>query len=104
MTRIFNRDIYSADARNVIQTERWTVATYPGDNTHITVSNGTDFKTVKVVDDFDVIYKLQKTQIRAKNGANGLFEYIDETLSGTSAHCLAWKVLNWIMDEMKVAA
>ncbi len=54
-------------------------------------------KTVRIVPDTEFIYKLQQTQIRAIDGAEGLKKYLDKN----SFDCFTSKVYKWIIDSMK---
>ena len=47
------------------------------------------------------MYKLMKTRIKANNGAKGLFEFIDKALFEKFMDSHAWRILNYIMDEMR---
>ena len=79
----------------------YTIAIYPGDNNVITVSRDGIAKTVKVVNDLEFTYKLQKTQVKAKNAAYGLYKFIDDCLYNHFMECSAWKILDYIIDDMK---
>lgn len=79
----------------------YTIAVYPGNDNAITVTCDGMTKTVKIVNDLEFTYKLQKTQIKAKNAAPGLFKFIDDCLYNHFMECSAWKILDYIMDDMK---
>ena len=49
-------------------------------NTLEFVMNGKSVKR-KVVDNFDYVFKIQKTQIKAMNGAKGLFDRVNEAFT-----------------------
>lgn len=54
------------------------------------------YRSIKVVDDSEFVYKLQKTQIRARGGAEGLYNWMVRTLEKDFAICFVYKVLDWI--------
>ena len=99
MTRTFERTRYNRE-KGISEhafTESITL-----ENGALTVTRDGKTKTVKVVPCTDYVYKLQKTQIQAIDGAAGLFEFLDSELSGKGAcMSLAWKVLDHIMETMK---
>lgn len=76
----------------------YTIAVYPGNDNAITVTCDGITKTVKVVNDLEFTYKLQKTQIKAKGAAPGLFKFIDESLYNNFGACLAWKIIDHIIN------
>lgn len=60
-------------------------------------------KVLKVVPDWEYAYKLQKTQIRAREGAAGLYKFIqDETKDGAQS-CFVRRIVEYAMDEMREA-
>lgn len=58
-------------------------------------------KTVKVVDDLEYCYKLQKTQIRARDGASGLYDFLRRETENGKQSCFARRIVEYAMDEMK---
>jgi hypothetical protein len=42
-------------------------------------------KKYKVIDNYDYVYKIQKTQIKAINGINGFYKHILESMNSDSA-------------------
>lgn len=60
-------------------------------------------KIVKVVPDFAYCYKLMKTQIRAQDGAAGLYKFIERETRDGAPSFFAKKIVSWIMDEMREA-
>ena len=60
----------------------YIVAVYPGRNDIITLTRGDVSRTFSVVEDREFTYKVQKSRLKAKDGAEGLFKYLqDETFS-----------------------
>lgn len=56
----------------------------------------------KVVDDYEFTYKIQKTQIRAARGANGLLEHFEWCIEKNFAiGCWVVDALNNILDNVK---
>ena len=58
-------------------------------------------KVVKVTNSSDFVYKLQKTQIKARDGAEGLYKYLVNCYENKFCECLADKVLITAMDNIK---
>jgi len=56
-------------------------------------------KLIRVKDDREFAYKMQKTQIKAKDGAEGLADFMDDEFWRDTAV----KLLDYMMDEMKEA-
>lgn len=99
MTKTFERTRYNREKGTVEHafTESITL-----ENGIFSVTRDGKTKVVKVVPCMDYVYKLQKTQIKAIDGAAGLFTFLDDELSGKGAcMCLAWKILDYIMEVMK---
>lgn len=72
MTRRYEETIYNRETKQFEHVADWSFTVYLGDNNHITVSRDGVVKTVRVIADSEFVYKLQKTQVRAKGGATGL--------------------------------
>lgn len=60
-------------------------------------------KILKVVPDFEYCYKLQKTQIRARGGAEGLYNFIKKETESDPVSFFARKIVEYAMDEMREA-
>jgi hypothetical protein len=68
----------------------------------MTVTKNGISKTVAIEDcGSEFVYKLQKTKVKARDGASGLFEYIDRALYEHFMECRAWRILDYIADDMK---
>lgn len=94
----------SASNSYVESVDLFTFAIYAGNNNIFTVTKNGKPKTVYIEDcGADYVYKLAKAKIKAKNGARGLFDYIDKALFENFAACNAWKILDYIIDEMRPA-
>lgn len=104
MTRRYEETTYNRETKQVEHVADWSFTVYPGDNTHITVCRDGVVKTVKVVRDSELVYRLQKTQVKAIDGAEGLFNYLDRELFESPSSCLAWKVLRHCFFDCKAAA
>ena len=65
---IFNKDIYEVRYDD------------SGSNTLEFVLNSKAVKR-KIVEDYDYVFKIQKTQIKAMNGAKGLFDRINKSFT-----------------------
>ena len=102
-TRRFERFEYNRNTGKSEYTHTYTIAIYPHNNDIITITRDGKYKTVKVVECSDFVYKLQKTQIKAIGGATGLFEFIDEHLSEKFAECWAYQIMDHAIDVMKEA-
>jgi hypothetical protein len=83
------------------ENDSYTFSIYPRDNEAFTVCKNGVTKTVRVVDDAEYTYKLMKTQIKAKGGAEGLYRYVDDALFNHFMECNAWKILNHVIENMK---
>lgn len=59
----------------------WIIAIYPDNNSLISITKDRETRTYKVKEDSEFIYSVQKTQIKAINGAKGLFDYIDREVT-----------------------
>lgn len=103
MTRRFERKSYDPKTGNFEHLYTYIIAVYPHDDTVITVTRDGQHKTVKVVNSYEYAYKLQKGQIKAKGGATGLYNFIDDCLSEGFGEVMAYKVLDHIIDNMKEA-
>lgn len=104
MTRAYIEEHYNMETRQMEKEADWSFSVYPGDNKHFTVCRNGVVKTVRVVEDSEFVYKLQKTQIKAREGAEGLFKFVDDELARCSASCMAWKVLRYCFFDCKAAA
>jgi hypothetical protein len=104
MTRRYEEEHYNRKTDKMEHTADWSFTIYPGDNNHLTVSRDGVTKTVKVVPDIEFVYKLQKTQVRAIGGAEGLYNFLDRELFECSTSCMAWKVLRHCFFDCKAAA
>lgn len=83
-------------------TDEWAVAFFPG---LLGVQKNGVKKWVKVEDDRGFTYKLMKTKIKAREGAEGLFHFICEnTKVGDLFFCHTTKILTWAFDVMREAA
>lgn len=95
---------------------RYTVECYPGRNLIAiqrekdTSENdpprrwpGFEKKIIKVIPDFEYCYKLQKTQIRARGGAEGLYNFIKKETERDPVSFFARKIVEYAMDEMREA-
>ena len=102
----------------VDSSDRYTVTIWPGRSDLIGIQrekNTTendpprrwpDFqkKVLKVVPDWEYAYKLQKTQIRAQGGAEGLYNFIRDNCHKTDLfYCMIEKLIEYAMDEMREA-
>ena len=68
-------------SRNIIQRcgddyISWQVSIYNGKEDLITISKFDECRTYRVVRDWEFAIKIQKTQIRAIDGASGLFDFL----------------------------
>lgn len=71
----------------------------------MTVTKNGISKTISIEDcGGEYVYKLMKSRIKARGGASGLFEFIDRALYERFMECHAWRILDYIIDEMKPAA
>ena len=103
MTRRFERFEYNRNTEKSELTHVYTIAIYPGNNDIITITRDGKYKTVRVIECSDYVYKLQKTQIKAIGGATGLFKFIDDHLSEKFAECWAYTIMDHAIDVMKEA-
>lgn len=78
---------------------RYTFAVYHGNNEYFTVTRDSSQKTARVCDSSDFVYKLRKSSILASGGAHGLYRYIDKCLYTGFCNCLAYKVLDYVIDS-----
>ena len=60
------------------------------------VENGGRIHSIKVCDDFERVYKLCKTRILARGGAEGLYLWMRNEIEKYLAVCLVWKICDWI--------
>lgn len=106
------RPEYDAEQSTVNYTlehvDEFTIEEYPERRLlgiqRIRACNTRDFhkKFFRVVDDPEYCYKLQKTQVRARGGAHGLYKFLEaEAQHGPSFFFT--KVIGYCMDEMKEA-
>lgn len=85
--------------------DTFTFSVYPGNNNLLTVTKNGTSKTVTIEDcRGEYVYKLTKSRIKSIGGASGLFEFIDRALFENFMACHAWRILDYVMDEMKPAA
>lgn len=66
---VYNKEIGREDVTYI-------VAVYPGRNDIITFTRGRDSRTFVVVEDREFTYKVQKSRLKAKGGAEWLFKYL----------------------------
>lgn len=104
MTRRYTEGHYNMETKQTEKVADWSFSIYPGDNKHFTVYRDGVVKTVRIVEDSEFVYKLQKTQVKARDGAEGLFKFVDDELARCSASCMAWKVLKHCFFDCKAAA
>lgn len=103
MTRNYTQTRYNRETKQLEDVANWSFSVYPGDNDHFTVCKDGIVKTIKVKSDWDFTYKLQKTQVKARDGASGLFKFVDWALSEKIMERNAWQVLDWCFDTCKAA-
>ena len=72
---------------------------YPGIDNVITVTKNDITRNMKVKKSYEFIYQLRKTFINAIDGAQGLFDYLDEELYRQKFSCHARKVIDWIIEH-----
>lgn len=95
---------------------RYTVQTWPGSNLiGIEREKNTgendpprrwpDFekKIFRVVPDTEFCYKLQKTQIRAQGGAEGLYNFLKSETADGKQSCFARRIVEFAFNEMREA-
>ena len=99
MTSRFERMCYNTITKQEESKGFYTIAIYPQDKNHLTISHGEKYATIKIIDDSDYVFKLQKTQIRARGGAAGLFTFIDDCLSEKFGESWAWKIIDYVLKE-----
>lgn len=92
---------YNMDTREVEPVARWTVEITAHDL--LTVSRDGERKTVKIVPDFEFVYSLKKTYIRAADGAEGLYKAMDRWAAERFPSCFLDKVLHWAFFDCKPA-
>lgn len=97
MTRRFERMVYNTETKQMDSMGFYTIAIYPQDKNHITISHGDKYATIKIVDDPKYVFKLQKTQIRARGGASGLFNFIDDCLTEKFGESWAWRIIDHVL-------
>lgn len=90
----------SVDGNNIL----WNVTVNSEDNSHIIICRNGISKTIKIIEDCEFSYKLQKTQVRAAGGASGLFGFINRALTENFMECKAWYVLNYCFFKCRAAA
>lgn len=84
--------------------DTFTFATYPGNNNLLTVTKNGVSKTVYIEDcGGEYVYKLMKTKIKARHGASGIYDFMDKALFEKFMDCHAWRILDYIMDQMRPA-
>jgi hypothetical protein len=61
------------------------------------------YKNVKIVDDKSRIYtyKVQKTQIKAIEGAEGLYKFMSKEIEKNASFCLITAVIDHVIDNIK---
>lgn len=62
----------------------------------LTVYRGGSFRTAKIKDNSEYVFKLNKRYIQARGGAPGLFEYIKKCYNDNFCTCYADKIINFI--------
>ena len=79
--------------------KEYTVHT--NDNNYITFKRDEEVKTVKVktCKKGDYIYKVQKTQVKAYNGAFSLFKWIDNALRCPSRDIMAYNFIDTVFEK-----
>lgn len=101
----------------VDSSDRYTVEYWPGKNLigiereKDTSENdpprrwpGFEKKIIKVIPDYEYCYKLQKTQIRAQGGAEGLYNFIRDNCHKTDLfYCRIEKLIEYAMNEIREA-
>lgn len=58
-------------------------------------------KIIRVDEDIEFTFKLQKTKIRASGGAAGLVAWMTKRVEQEFAICFVEKILHWTWNEMK---
>lgn len=58
-------------------------------------------KIIRVDEDIEFVFKLQKTKIRAAGGASGLVAWMTKRVEQNFAICFVEKILHWTWNEMK---
>lgn len=84
--------------------DTFTITMHPENNAFITVEKNGAKKAVSIEDcGGEYVYKLQKTKIKARDGAAGLFKFVTDALPLNLFSCHAWRILDYIADEMRPA-
>lgn len=60
------------------------------------VENAGRIHSIKVYDNSEFVYKLQKTRILARGGAEGLYKWMKTEIEEYFAVCLVHKICDWI--------
>ncbi len=82
---------------------RYMFSVYAGDDSIITVTRGDKSKTVNVGYEGGMTYQLTPSKINCGNGAHGLFKWLSECFVEHFMECLAYKLLDYAIDKMKVS-
>ena len=72
---------------------------YPGVDDVISVTKNGITKNMKVKKSYEFVYQLRKTFINALDGAQGLFDLLDEEFYRQPFICWGHKVVNWIIEH-----
>lgn len=106
--RIYPKDEHGRTSifRSYVESvDHFTFSTNENSNNLLTVTKNGISKTVYIEDcGSEYVYKLMKTKIKARDGASGLFEFMDKALTEKFMDCHAWRILDYIMDNMKAIA
>lgn len=95
-TSVFRYYVESVDTFNF--------STVPGSNDLLTVSKNGVSKIVYIEDcGGEYVYKCMKAKIKARGGANGLFDFMKKAFDDKFMDCCALLVLNHAIDKMTPA-
>lgn len=72
----------------------------PDNNKNITITRGTDTRNVKIIDNYEFVFKCNKTSISARDGAAGLYKFLYECITGDFSACYADKIINYAMEKL----
>ena len=103
MTKLYEECSWNNNSKSHEKLADWSFSAHPDNNNILTICRNGISKSVKVKENHEFVYKLQKTQIQGRDGASGVFKFLDDCLSKGFSTCLAWKILNWCFYDCKPA-
>lgn len=77
------------------------IAINENDNNHFYIQDQNKKQVIYIKNNFEFTYKVQKTQVQARGGAAGLYDFIINAVSTGLMDLLAYKLIDHMFNNMQ---